>query len=151
MANCGEVRAVAGACNQLKNRAFLTLSPGASKPERLTQVHLTDLGVGKDFFRSAGGDHRPLIDDVRPRAYPQGLADIMVSDQHADATLGELTDDALNVEHGEGVDAGKGLIEKHEPRLGRKRPGDLDAPPLPAREREPLRLAHVSDAQLGEQ
>src|SRR6516165_417621 len=141
MASCGGVRAVPDAlCNQLKNKVFVSFSPGASKPERLAQVHLTDLGVGKDFFRSAGGDHRPLVDDVCPRAHPKGLADIMVSDQHADAALGELADDALDVEDGERIDAGEGLIEQHEPWLGRQSTGYLDAPPLAARERKPLRF-----------
>src|SRR6516165_5601360 len=98
MASCGGVRAVPDAlCNQLKDKVFSSSSPGASKPERLAQVHLTDLGVGKDFFRSAGSDHRPLVHDVSPRAHSEGLADIMVSDQHTDATLGELADDALDV------------------------------------------------------
>src|SRR5215831_19514901 len=85
-------------CNQLKDKMFCSKSRAASKPERLTQVHLTDLGVGKDFFRSAGGNYRPLVDDIRPRAYPERLTDIMVSDQYADAALGELADDALNVQ-----------------------------------------------------
>ena len=34
------------------------LTSRASETERLTQVHLTHLGVGKDFFRSSGGDYR---------------------------------------------------------------------------------------------
>jgi hypothetical protein len=78
----------ASLCNQLKNKVLGFRAPVASKPERLAQVHLTDLGVGKDFFRSAGGDHRTLVDDVGPGAYPERFTDIMVSDQHADAALG---------------------------------------------------------------
>src|SRR6516225_5393003 len=109
MASCGGVRAVPDAlCNQLKNKVFGSCSPGASKPERLAQVHLTDLGVGKDFFGSAGGDDGALVDDICPRADPERLADIMVSDQHADAALGKLADDALDVEDRERIDAGKG-------------------------------------------
>src|SRR5690348_17383838 len=63
--------------------------------ERLTQVHLTHLGVGKDFFRTSLSDHGALIDDVRPAADPQGLAHVVVRNQHADAAAGELADDAL--------------------------------------------------------
>ena len=48
------------------------------------------MGVGKDFFRSAGGDYGALIDDVRPGANAQGLAHIMVSDEHPDTALREL-------------------------------------------------------------
>src|SRR5215813_15564160 len=151
MVSCGEVVAAVPDYNQLKDKMFCSKSRAASKPERLTQVHLTDLGVGKDFFRSAGGDYSPLVDDVRPRAHSQRLADIMVSDQYADAALGELADDALDVQDRERVDAGEGLIQQHEPGLGRERPGDLDTPSLPAGEREPLGFAHMADAQLREQ
>src|SRR6516165_12800769 len=108
MASCGEVRAVPDAlCNRLKNRVFVSFCPGASKPERLTQVHLTDLGVGKDFFRSARGDHRTLVDDVCPGADPQRFAHIMVSDQDPDTALRELADDALDVEYRQRVDPGE--------------------------------------------
>src|SRR5215471_15814220 len=105
MVSCGEVVAAVpdSVCNQLKDIVFCAKSRAASKPERLTQVHLTDLGVGKDFFRSAGGNYRALVDDVRPRAHAQRLADIMVSDQYADAALGELADDALDVQDRERV------------------------------------------------
>ena len=74
--------------NYLKTKVLSLLSPAKrSEPERLTQVHLTDLGVGKDFFRSPGGDDGALIDDVGAAADPQGFAHIMVSDEHADAAL----------------------------------------------------------------
>jgi len=55
MVGCGEVVAAVpdSFCNRLKDNVFRFNSPGASQPERLAQVHLTDLGVGKDFFRSA--------------------------------------------------------------------------------------------------
>src|ERR1043166_5592487 len=94
-----------------ESQSFNSSPPGALQPERLTQVHLTDLGVGKDFFRSAGGDYRALVDDVGPCAYPQGFAHIMVSDQHADATLGKLADDALNIEHRQRIDTREGRNE----------------------------------------
>src|SRR5579859_674377 len=125
--------------------------PCISEPERLTQVHLTDLVVGKDFFGTPGRNHRALVDDIGAAAHAECLAHIMVSDQHTDAAMGELADDALDVEHGERIDACEGLVEQHEARLGGERPGDLDPPPLPARERNAERAANVADAQLLEQ
>src|SRR5207244_4474433 len=91
------------------------------------------------------------IDDVGAGADPEGLADIMVSDEHADAAGGELADDALDIEHRERIDTRERLIEQHESGLGGQRPGDLDPPPLPARERHAERAAHVTDAQLLQQ
>src|SRR5438034_266697 len=67
-------------------------NPERSQPERLAQVHLTDLGVGKDFFGTPGSNDRALIDDVGPGAHAQGLAHIMVSDQDADAAVRQLAE-----------------------------------------------------------
>src|SRR5580658_3393313 len=103
--------------NYLKKNVFVFNRPERSKSEGLTQVHLTDLGVGKDFFRRPRGDHGTLVDDVSAATDPERLADIMVSDQHPDTALGEFADDALDIQHRERIDAGKGLIEQHEPGL----------------------------------
>src|SRR5256885_11421337 len=51
---------------------------------------------------------------------------------------------SLDIEHGERVHARKRLIQEHEARLGREGAGDLDAPPLPARERSE---EHTSELQ----
>src|ERR1700682_2906770 len=88
----------------LKNKVFSFRCPRLSQPERLAQVHLTDLGVGKDFFRSPGCNDRALIDDVGPGADPEGLAYIMVSDQDPDAAMGQLAGDALGIQHGQRID-----------------------------------------------
>src|SRR6267143_4047841 len=135
----------------LKNKVFGFCCREHSQPERLAQVHLTDLGVGKDFFRTPGCNDRALIDDVGPGADSEGLAHIMVSDQDADAAMRQLADNALDIQHGQRIHARKRLIQKHEPRLGRQGAGDLDAPPLPARERQAESSAHVADAQILEQ
>src|SRR5690349_18960214 len=75
----------------------------------------------------------------------------MVSNQHAYAAVGELADDALDIEHRQRIDAREGLIEQHEARLGGECAGDLDAATLTARERVTHGLADVPDAQLLEQ
>src|SRR3954470_22141227 len=85
----------------------------ASKAKRLTQVHLTDLGVGKDFFRSSRGYDLPLVNDISAIAHAQRFSNLVVGDEHADPTVGELADDALDVEDGERIDAGEGLVEQH--------------------------------------
>src|SRR4029077_7256078 len=132
----------------LKNKVFGFSVREHSQPERLAQVHLTDLGVGKDFFRTPGRDHRALIDDIGAAADPEGFTNIMVSDEHPDAALRQLANDALDVQHRERVDARERLIEQHEPGLGREGARNLDAPPLTPGERKPHALAHVPDTQL---
>src|SRR3984957_13268731 len=123
----------------------------SSQAERLTQVHLTHLGVGKDFFRRSGRDHSSLIYNVCAAANAESLAYIMVGDEHADVAARQLPDDALDVEHREWIDARKRLIEQHETRLSRECARDFHAPPLPARQRYPQNLADVADAQLFEE
>src|ERR1700674_4116051 len=115
----------------LKNKVLASTVQDCSQPERLAQVHLTDLGVGKDFFRTTGCNDRALIDDVGPGADPEGLAYIMVSDQDPDAAMGQLADDALDIQHGQRIHARKRLVPEHEPRLGPQGAGDLGPPPLP--------------------
>ncbi len=65
--------------------------------EILTQVHLTNLRVGKNVIRRTGGKHRPLADDVGAVADSQCLADIMIGYQHADALVRQVFDYSLNI------------------------------------------------------
>src|SRR5689334_15318813 len=74
----------------------------------------------------------------------------MVGDEHANALGGELRHDALDVDDRQRVDARKGFVEQHETGLGRQRARYFDAPPFAAREGEAEALAHVRDAQFGQ-
>src|SRR5579863_9949103 len=121
---------------------------GVSETERLAQVHLTNLGVGKDFFRSSRSDDGPLVDDVGAAADAKRLPDVVIGDQYADVPAGQITNDALDVRDGQGIYAREWLIEKHEARLGRKGARDFHAPPLAAGEREAEAAAHMAYAQL---
>ena len=55
------------------------------------------------------------------------------------------------VADGDRVDAGKGLVEQHVIRPGGQGAGDLDAPPLAARQRDRGRLAQPCDVEFLEQ
>src|SRR5882672_8192317 len=83
--------------------------------EILTQVHLTNLRVGKNLIRRSGGEHRPLADDVGAAADSQCLADIMIGYQHADALVRQVFDYSLNFHDRQGIDAGKGFVQQDEP------------------------------------
>jgi len=92
-----------------------------------------------------------VVDDVGAVADAQGLAHVVIGDEHADAARLEETNDALDLDHGDRVDAGEGLVEQDEARVGRERPGDLDPATLAARERGRRRVAQVVHVQVLEQ
>src|SRR5690606_17750363 len=93
----------------------------ASHTEVLAQVHLADALVRKDLVRSSGGDHGAAVDDHCTVADAKGFAHVVVGDQHADAALGELAHDLLDVHHGNRVDAREGLVEQDETRCSSQR------------------------------
>jgi hypothetical protein len=57
-------------------------------------------------------------------------------------------DDLLDVVHGDGIDAGEGLVQEHELGLLDQGPGDLQAPSLPPGEGVGLALPEVGDGEL---
>ena len=57
----------------------------------------------------------------------------MVSDQYADFTFFKKTDDFLNIEHGDRVDPGEGLVKQDEPRIGGQGPRYFGATTFAAR------------------
>src|SRR5262245_4576839 len=108
----------------LKFLEFRLRRAEGSQAERLAQVHLTDLGVGKDFFRSSRRYDLPLVDYISAITDPECFTDLVVGDEHPDPATRELADDALDVENGERIDAREGLVEQHEARFHRERAGD---------------------------
>src|SRR5271155_3068298 len=129
----------------------IVLSDPSLQFEILTQVHLTDLRVGKNLIRRTGREHRPLTDDVRPAADSQGLADIMIGNEDADALVGQVLDYPLDIGDREGVDTGERLIQEDESGVRGQGPGDLHPPALPPRQAHPQAVAHVADVQLAHQ
>ncbi len=75
----------------------------------------------------------------------------MIGDQNADVACAEVADDALDIEHGDRVDTGERLVEKHELWLCGKRARDFHTPPLAARQALTETVADMPDVQLVEQ
>src|SRR5262245_33053023 len=119
--------------------------------EILAQVHLTDLPVCKDLFRSSRRNNRAPADDVGARANSQRFSDVMVGDQNPDIACAQVADDALDVEDGDRVYASERLVQQHELWLCRKCPRDLHAAPLAARQTLSEAVADMADVQLVEQ
>src|SRR6185436_11787336 len=66
-----------------------------SHAEVFAEIDLAHVGVGHDLVGCAFGEHGALADDVGAVADAQGLADVVVRDQHADAARLQEADDAL--------------------------------------------------------
>src|SRR5580692_8890210 len=75
----------------------IVLSDPSLQFEILTQVHLTNLRVGKNLIRRSGGEHRPLADDVGATANAQCFPDIMIGYEHADALVRQVLDYPLDI------------------------------------------------------
>src|SRR4030095_2425418 len=90
--------------------------PGAHylHPEMLAEVHAPDIGVVDDLRRRALRQHMAVADDVGMVADAQRLAHVVIGDQHADAALLEKTDDPLDLDHGDRVDARERLVQQDE-------------------------------------
>ena len=73
------------------------------------------------------------MDDVGPIDQAQGLADVVVGDQHADAAPFQMLHQHADVADRDRIDAGERLVQQHEARAVGERAGDLAASALAAR------------------
>src|SRR5690606_7875001 len=117
-------------------------------PEMFAQVDATHRRIVDDFIRVAVRQYRPFADDVGAIAYAQGLAHIVVGDQHTDIAGLVESHDALDLDDGNGVHPRKGLIKQDEAWAGCQSTGDLHPPPLAARERDGCVSTDVVDLQF---
>ena len=105
-------------------------------PEVFAQINPAHLGVFHNFVGRTLGQHMTIADDEGVVANAQRLAHVVVGNQNANAALLEKTDNALNFDHGNRIDAGKRLIEQDKARLSGQRPGDFHPPTLTAGQRQ---------------
>src|SRR6266567_3913540 len=77
--------------------------------ELVAEVEAADRGVVHDIVGSALHQHLARIDDVGAVGEAQRLAHIMVGDQHADAAVGEVAHQLLDVADRDRVDTGERL------------------------------------------
>src|SRR5579859_1688077 len=119
--------------------------------EGVAQVDAADFRVVDDLVRRAFEQHLARVDDRGAVDDVEGLADIVVGDQDADAAALQIGDHFADVGDRQRVDAGEGLVQQHEAGLRRERPGDFHAAALTARQRDGWRVAQVLDVQLFEE
>src|SRR5690606_29304659 len=118
-------RAAGGACPKMR-RACLT--------EHVAEINSPDILILYDFFRIALGEDLPVIDDVGAVDEAQRLAHVMIGDEYADATLGQVPHQLLDVADGNGIYACERLVEQHVGRSAGEGAGDFAPPPLASRE-----------------
>src|ERR1700681_1900602 len=81
----------------------------------------------------------------------QRFAHIVIGNEYADSPLFQMPHQLLDVADRDRVDAGEGLVEQHEGGTRRKRPRDLHAPPLAARERDGGAATHANQIEFVKQ
>src|SRR4051794_23779301 len=128
-----------------------TLAGRALKSEFLAKVKAAYIRIVDDFFRTALGQDLPSIDDIGAVGQPQRFAHIVVGDQDADAAVGEVPDQILDVADRDRIDAGEGFVEQHVVRTRRQRARDFDAAALATGERDRGRFSQPRDVEFIEQ
>src|SRR4051812_37637744 len=121
------------------------------KPEFLAQIKSTYIRIVDDLVRTALGENLTGINNVGAVGEAESFADIVVGDQDADAAIGEMTDQILNVADGDRIDAGERLVQQHVVGSCRQSARDLDSPPLAARQRNRRGFAQSSDVEFVQQ
>ena len=104
----------------------------ALETEVFAEVHTTHAFIINNFVRLTGGKDQAVVDDICPVADAQRFTHVVVGNEYADRALFEEADDALDVEHGDRVDAREGFVKKYEAGPGREGARDLDPPSLAA-------------------
>src|SRR5690606_29754109 len=92
----------------------------------IPEVDVTDVEVSEQRVRSRLREHAAFGEDIRTVADAQGLAHVVVGDQHADAAILEVGHDPLDLADRDRVHAGEWFVEQHQPGPAGQGAGDLD-------------------------
>ena len=89
--------------------------PGAqARRQRGAKIDLGDGVIEHELAHGARHLHLSIEHDVRAVDDVEGLLDVVIADQHADAAMSQVGDDGLNVMNRDRVDAGEWLVQHHE-------------------------------------
>src|SRR3972149_6925261 len=89
-----------------------------------TEVGLEGLLALQQFLPGAGEDDPPVLEDVAPPGGREGLADVLLDQQHRHAAGVDLPDDPENLLHHHGGQAERRLVQHQEGGPGHQRAGD---------------------------
>src|SRR5258706_11007372 len=110
--------------------------------EVFSEIDFPDLRIGGELQRRAGAQDFAIVDDIGPIRYFQCFPHVMVGDEDPDAHRLEVPDNALDVEHRDGVDSREWLVQEDIPRGYDQRAGDLHPAALATRQQGAPGLAH---------
>ena len=119
--------------------------------EVFAEIDGADLFVVDQVVRLAGSEDGAVADDVGSVADAEGFAYVVVGNEYADAARFEEVDDFLDVDDGNGVDAGEGFVQEDEARLHGEYAGDFDASAFAAGQGRGGVVAQVADVEVGKQ
>ena len=119
--------------------------------ERVGEVFLAHNLVLCQFLRRALEEDAPLEEQIGTVRDTERILHVVVSDEDADISVLQFPHDELDILHGDGVDARKGLVEHDELRLDGQATGDLRPSALTARQLVTLVLAHLAQTELLDQ
>ena len=123
----------------------------AAEDEIVTQVLVADRGILGKFLTGALEQNLSFKQQVGSVGNAQCFGRIMVGNKDANVLTLEAIDNALDVFHGNGVNAGKRLIKHDETRVDREATGNLGAAALTTRQTVTQILAHLLKVELADE
>ena len=124
---------------------------GFLEDEARTQIFRADVFVGRKGFRGALLEDGSFIKQVSPVSDREGLANIVVGDDHTDILVFQFGDDELYVFDGDRVDSGERLVKQDELGVDGECPCNLAAASLASRELDSEALAYLREIELVDQ
>src|SRR6202030_2412807 len=82
--------------------------------EILTEVDALDLRIATEDIRPSRAENFAVVNNVGAIGNHQGFAHVVVRHENANSGALQIEDDALQLEHLDGIDAGERLIEQQE-------------------------------------
>ncbi len=95
--------------------------------EMFAQIYLSHGRIVDDVIRLATREDLALADDISAIADAQCFAHVVIRDQHADPAAFQKTDDTLDFDDGDRIDASEGFIQKDKACIGGKGSSNFDS------------------------
>ena len=78
----------------------------------LSEINPFNFCVASEFLRSAGSKNRSVVDDISAVRDLQGFSHVVIGDQNPDLLGFQMINDPLDLQYGDGIDAGKWFIQQ---------------------------------------
>ena len=117
----------------------------------MAKIDFSYLLIFKNFVRLALGNDFTIAQNISTMAYSEGFADIMVGYQDADIETGQMFNAFLDIDHGDGINTGKRLVQQDESGFRGQCARYFHAPALTAGQAHAGALADVFDLEFFQQ